>query len=85
MHAPPTRAPAPTRHHARAQAAIQFVTEAHPDVAIHVGLIDRAVDAAGKPKQPVMPGMGDIADRLFGTDPDSYATPILGEDGMDDA
>ena len=27
--------------------------------------------------------MGDIADRLFGTDPEE-ATPILGDDGMDD-
>ena len=47
---------------------------------IHVGLMDR--DVAGQ--QPIMPGMGDIADRLFGTDPDE-ATPILDdEDGMND-
>lgn len=40
-------------------AAIQFITEAHPEVPIHVGLVDTA---------SIMPGMGDIADRLFGTD-----------------
>jgi len=58
--------------------AIKFITEAHPDVKIHVGLMDRAIPG----QQPVMPGMGDIADRLFGTDPEE-ATPIL-DDGMDD-
>jgi len=57
------------------EAAIQFVTEAHPDVTIHVGLVDKTAD-------PVMPGMGDIADRLFGTDPEE-ATPLC-EDGMND-
>ena len=62
-----------------AQAAVQFITSAHPDVTIHVGLID--AESSG---QPVMPGMGDIADRLFGTDPED-ATPISGDDGMDDA
>ena len=51
---------------------------------IHVGLIDREADAAGAKLQPVMPGMGDIADRLFGTDPED-ATPISGEDGMEDS
>jgi len=55
------------------QAAIEFITQAHPDVAIHVGLIDNA---------SIMPGMGDIGDRLFGTDPEA-ATPI-GEDQMDE-
>ena len=55
--------------------AIKFITEAHPDVKLHIGLVDK--EAA------VMPGMGDIADRLFGTDPED-ATPILGEDGMDE-
>jgi len=56
-----------------AQSAIEFITQSHPDVAIHVGLIDSA---------SIMPGMGDIGDRLFGTDPEA-ATPI-GEDGMDE-
>ena len=61
------------------EAAVKFINEAHPDVTIHVGLMDR--DVAGQ--QPIMPGMGDIADRLFGTDPEE-AKPILGDDGMDD-
>ena len=56
-----------------AQAAIEFITQSHPDVAVHVGLIDDA---------SIMPGMGDIGDRLFGTDPEA-ATPI-GEDAMDE-
>ena len=68
-------------HRARAlvpsswQAAVSFISEAHPDVAIHVGLVDKG-------DKPVMPGMGDNADRLFGTDPED-ATPI--DDGMDEA
>ena len=49
------------------EAAIKFITEAHPDVTIHVGLIDKQPSNGATPKQPVMPGMGDIADRLFGT------------------
>jgi len=52
-------------------AATKFITEAHPDVPIHVGLVDTA---------SVMPGMGDIADRLFGTG-ENDAQPI---DGMSD-
>ena len=63
--------------------AIKFITSAHPDVTIHVGLVDRADDEKGKPVQRVMPGMGDIADRLFGTAPDD-AVPI-GDDGMDES
>jgi len=59
------------------EAAIKFILDAHPDVGIHVGLVDTA--GAG---QPIMPGMGDIADRLFGTG--GEATPILGEDGMEE-
>jgi len=54
-------------------AAIDSISSAHADVPIHVGLVDNA---------SIMGGMGDIADRLFGTDPDA-ATP-LGEDGMED-
>jgi len=57
--------------------AINFILEAHPDVAIHVGLVDSTGDAA------IMPGMGDIADRLFGTDPGD-ATPLCDND-MDDS
>ena len=60
-----------------AESAIKFITDSHPDVKLHVGLIDRGA-------KPVMPGMGDIADRLFGTDA-AAAPPILGEDGMDDS
>jgi len=52
-------------------AATKFITEAHPDVPVHVGLVDTA---------SVMPGMGDIADRLFGTG-ENDAQPI---DGMSD-
>ena len=53
-----------------AEAAINFILESHPDVDVHVGLIDT---------ESIMPGMGDIGDRLFGTG-ETDATPI---DGMD--
>ena len=59
------------------EGAVQFIQQAHPDVAIYVGLIDRSTAA------PVMPGMGDIGDRLFGTGQED-APPILGDDGMDE-
>lgn len=54
------------------EAAIKFITDTHPDVDVHVGLIDTA---------SIMPGMGDIADRLFGT---ADTTPIGDENGMED-
>jgi len=54
-------------------AAIQFISEAHPQVPIHVGLVDAA---------SIMPGMGDIADRLFGTDGAELMTDE--QDGMVD-
>ena len=57
--------------------AIKFITESHPDVKLHIGLIDRSAKGS-----TVMPGMGDIADRLYGTDPNE-ATPL--GDVMDDA
>jgi len=86
--------------------ALAYISESHPDVDVHVGLIDRvqvpraarapparrpraarappashrltgraarlrcAQDAQGQPLEPVLPGMGDIGDRLFGTEPD---------------
>jgi len=54
-------------------AAIQFISEAHPQVPIHVSLVDAA---------SIMPGMGDIADRLFGTDGAELMTDE--QDGMVD-
>ena len=48
--------------------AIDNISKSHPDVPIHVGLIDRLHDDAGEPLPPILPGMGDIGDRLFGTE-----------------
>jgi len=39
--------------------------------------------ATGKPLPPIMPGMGDIGDRMFGTGPDA-ATPLDEDDSMQD-
>ena len=41
------------------QQAVTKFTEAHPDVPIHVGLIDALQDEKGKPLAAVLPGMGD--------------------------
>jgi uracil phosphoribosyltransferase len=49
------------------QQAVTKFTEAHPDVPIHVGLIDALQDEKGKPLAAVLPGMGDIGDRMFGS------------------
>mmetsp|Transcript_53988 Transcript_53988/g.117740 ORF Transcript_53988/g.117740 Transcript_53988/m.117740 type:complete len:237 (-) Transcript_53988:361-1071(-) len=62
--------------------AITNICTAHPDVPIHVGLIDRLKDEQGAPLPPVLPGMGDIGDRLFGTCPDE-ALPLDEADGQD--
>lgn len=58
-----------------AESAIKSVSETHPDVTIHVGLVDYSKDAKGKAVETVMPSMGDIGDRMFGTDPDTL-TPL---------
>lgn len=62
--------------------AVAKISAAHPDVPIHVGLIDRLSDADGKPLQPILPGMGDVGDRMFGTVPEQ-ATPVDVLDGAD--
>ena len=93
------------------EAALAFISEAHPDVKVHVGLVDKSTGGkqpvsrqTGRvPRIPVrvpripihydsslplvalrcasqvMPGMGDIADRLFGTGPDD-ATALCDDD-----
>jgi uracil phosphoribosyltransferase len=46
---------------------IATLTEAHPDVEIHVGAVDRQLNERGY----IMPGLGDAGDRQFGTFPPS--------------
>ena len=61
--------------------AVDNISSAHPDVPIHVGLIDRLHDPDGAPLAPILPGLGDIGDRLFGTD----GNDDFDEDGLDGA
>jgi uracil phosphoribosyltransferase len=42
---------------------VRAVTEAHPDVPIHVASLDRQLNEKGY----IMPGLGDAGDRQFGT------------------
>jgi uracil phosphoribosyltransferase len=42
---------------------VRAVTEAHPDVPIHVAALDRQLNERGY----IMPGLGDAGDRQFGT------------------
>mmetsp|Transcript_6386 Transcript_6386/g.18177 ORF Transcript_6386/g.18177 Transcript_6386/m.18177 type:complete len:238 (+) Transcript_6386:48-761(+) len=63
------------------QQAVDNISSAHPDVPIHVGLIDRLHDPDGAPLAPILPGLGDIGDRLFGTD----GNDDFDEDGLDGA
>lgn len=39
------------------------VSRLHPDASIHVGVIDRALNA----RKYILPGLGDFGDRLYGT------------------
>ena len=64
---------------AASEKAVAAISSAHADVSIHVGLIDRLHDEAGNQLIPLLPGMGDIGDRMFGTG--ASATPI--DDEMD--
>ena len=42
---------------------VATLQKAHPDVAIHTGALDRALNA----KKYILPGLGDFGDRLYGT------------------
>jgi uracil phosphoribosyltransferase len=42
---------------------VATLQKAHPDVAIHAGALDRALNA----KKYILPGLGDFGDRLYGT------------------
>jgi uracil phosphoribosyltransferase len=48
---------------------IKMLSEAHPDVDIHLGAIDERLTGAGDKFPPgyIMPGLGDAGDRQFGT------------------
>ncbi|KAL1508551.1 hypothetical protein AB1Y20_004650 [Prymnesium parvum] len=65
------------------ESAINFICSSHPDVMVHVGYIDKETDSSGKPMRPIMPGMGDIGDRMFGTGPED-ATPLEDDEAMQD-
>ena len=39
------------------------VSSRHPDASIHVGVLDRALNA----RKYILPGLGDFGDRLYGT------------------
>jgi len=66
-----------------AESALKFIHDSHPDVTVHVGCIDKEADSNGNRLPPIMPGMGDIGDRMFGTGP-ADATPLDGDDEMQD-
>jgi uracil phosphoribosyltransferase len=46
-----------------APAGVEEVARRHPDVSIHVGVLDRALNG----RKYILPGLGDFGDRLYGT------------------
>jgi uracil phosphoribosyltransferase len=42
---------------------VEEVSRQHPDASIHVGVLDRALNA----RKYILPGLGDFGDRLYGT------------------
>jgi uracil phosphoribosyltransferase len=46
-----------------APAGVEEVSVRHPDASIHIGVLDRALDA----RKYILPGLGDFGDRLYGT------------------
>lgn len=42
-------------------AAVKLLAECHPDVPLHIGIVDDSAEA------PLMPSLGDVGDRLFNT------------------
>jgi uracil phosphoribosyltransferase len=46
-----------------APAGVEEVARRHPDASIHVGVLDRALNA----RKYILPGLGDFGDRLYGT------------------
>lgn len=68
------------------KAGLDLLSSTHPDVEVTVGVVDPTLTECGI----VLPGMGDVGDRLFGTgnhdfdDPNAFdvaaATPASEED-----
>jgi len=52
-----------------AKAGIDTLREAHPDIEIHIGEVDKTLSEEGM----ILPGIGDAGDRLFGTPSDEVA------------
>jgi uracil phosphoribosyltransferase len=46
----------------------------HPDVRVHVALLDRQLDENAY----IRPGLGDAGDRMFGTEPSAWNDPVTG-------
>ena len=46
----------------------------HPDVRVHVALLDRELDENAY----IRPGLGDAGDRMFGTEPSAWDEPVTG-------
>ena len=45
------------------RAGLELLTKTHPDISVTVGMVDDQLTDCGI----VLPGMGDVGDRLFGT------------------
>ncbi len=53
---------------------VRRLEQDHPDVRVHVALLDRELDANAY----IRPGLGDAGDRMFGTEPSAWEKPIAG-------
>jgi uracil phosphoribosyltransferase len=51
---------------------VQRLLQDHPDVQVHVALLDRQLDENAY----IRPGLGDAGDRMFGTQPSAWEPPI---------
>jgi uracil phosphoribosyltransferase len=51
---------------------VQRLWREHPDVRIHVAVLDRQLDENAY----IRPGLGDAGDRMFGTEPSAWDAPM---------
>ena len=51
---------------------VRRLQELHPDVRVHVALLDRQLDENAY----IRPGLGDAGDRMFGTEPSAWDAPL---------
>ena len=61
------------------ESGLAILKEEHPEVTVHVAAVDKHLSEEGE----MLPGLGDVGDRLFGT-PAAFNPDVIGQDSDED-